>query len=264
MGLFSFLKKKHTTAPAPAENSTTNEPNYIENPYSPVEDNETKEEEKTLNPFKKLEKKRKQKEKETLIINSLKPYRCSQKIIIWNNGEQETIYGYPVALIPTESGYVILYRKRAVDFLEELIIKLKSIFFGYKEQYRILHVPEYCLSKSQDILTVYAHSFRVINPLTEEAIPIEDNDPRKRIFWNIEKTKAEAYRRALHKVLHEELPIIIERALALNPTLRAYQGREGLKGRKESKIKEFSGVEVGFSIFDELERQLRKEAGLDE
>jgi len=257
MGLFSSLKKKQVIYQN--SNETQEEGiNYIE------EDTESTIEEKSINPIKKLKKKKEQKERETLIINSLKPYRCQQKILMWNNGEQEVIYGYPVALIPTENGYVILYRKRATDFLDELIIKLKSIFFGYKEQYRILHVPEYCLAKGPEVLTVYAHSFKVINPLTEEAIPIENNDPRRRVFWNIEKIKAEAYRRALHKIMHEELPIIIERALALNPTLRAYQGREGMKGRKESKIKEFSGVELGFSIFDELERQLRKEAGLDE
>jgi hypothetical protein len=46
--------------------------------------------------------------------------------------------------------------------------------------------------------------------------------------------------------------------------MRAYQGRESMKGRKESKAKEFSGVEIGFSVFDELENQLKKEAGIDE
>jgi hypothetical protein len=183
---------------------------------------------------------------------------------MWNNGEKETIYGYPVALIPTEPGYVILYRIRAVDFFDELIIKLKSLFLGYKEQYRILRVPEYCLLKSPEVLTIYAHSFRVINHLTEEAIPIEGDDPRQRVFWDIERQKAEAYRNALHKIMHDELPIILERALALNPTMRAYQGRESTKGRKESKAKEFSGVEIGFSVFDELENQLKKEAGIDE
>jgi len=245
MSLFSRFKKEKEDAPQNEEGNQQ-------------EDNK-----ESFNPIKKYKKKKEQKEKETLIINSLKPYKCTQKIIMWNDGEKETIYGYPVALIPTETGYVILYRMRAVDFFDELIIKIKSLM-GYKEQYRILRVPEYCLLKSPEVLTIYAHSFRVINPLTEEAIPIEGNDPRQRVFWNIERQKAEAYRNALHKIMHDELPIILERALALNPTMRAYQGRESMKGRKESKAKEFSGVEIGFSAFDELENQLKKEAGIDE
>ncbi|WP_018153473.1 hypothetical protein [Methanothermococcus thermolithotrophicus] len=247
MSLFSRFKKEKE------EDAPQNE-----------EGNQQEDNKESFNPIKKYKKKKEQKEKETLIINSLKPYKCTQKIIMWNDGGKETIYGYPVALIPTETGYVILYRMRAVDFFDELIIKLKSLFLGYKEQYRILRVPEYCLLKSPEVLTIYAHSFRVINPLTEEAIPIEGNDPRQRVFWDIERQKAEAYRNALHKIMHDELPIILERALALNPTMRAYQGRESMKGRKESKAKEFSGVEIGFSVFDELENQLKKEAGIDE
>lgn len=248
MGLFSKFKKEKEKE-APPQNEESNQ----------QEDNK-----ESFNPIKKYKKKKEQKEKETLIINSLKPYKCTQKILMWNNGEHEVIYGYPVALIPTETGCVILYRRRAVDFFDELIIKLKSLFLGYKEQYRILRVPEYCLLKSPEILTVYAHSFRFINSLTEEAIPIEGGDYRQRVFWEIERQKSEAYRNALHKILHDELPIILDRAMSLNPTMRAYQGRESMKGRRESKAKEFSGVEIGFSVFDELEKQLKKEAGIDE
>jgi len=248
MGLFSKFKKEKEKEDAPQNE----------------EGNQQGDNEESFNPIKKYKKKKEQKEKETLIINSLKPYKCTQKIIMWNNGEKETIYGYPVALIPTESDNIILYRIRAVDFFDELIIKLKSLFLGYKEQYRILRVPEYCLLKSPEVLTVYAHSFRVINHLTEEAIPIEGDDPRQRVFWEIERQKSEAYRNAFIKVMQDELPILIERAFALNPTMRAYQGRESMKGRKESKAKEFSGVEIGFSVFDELENQLKKEAGIDE
>ncbi|HIP90330.1 MAG TPA: hypothetical protein EYH22_02125 [Candidatus Nanopusillus sp.] len=242
-GLFNIFKKKKEK-----ENINQNKDDYQQ------ESNEE--------PTEKY--KKEHKEKETLIINSLKPYKCSQKVIIWNDGKKEIIYGYPVALIPTEKDYIILYRIRATDYFDELIIRLKSIFLGYKEQYRILRVPEYCLLKSSEILTIYAHSFRVINPLTEEAIPIENNDPRRRIFWEVERQKADAYRNALYKVIHDEFPTMIERALALNPTMRAYQGRENMKGKKETKVKEFSGVEMGFSIFDELENQLKKEAGIDE
>jgi len=247
MGLFSKFKKEREKEDAPQNES-----------------NQQRDNEESSNPIKKYKKKKEQKEKETLIINSLKPYRCTQKIIMWNNGEKETIYGYPVALIPTESDNIILYRIRAVDFFDELIIKLKSLFLGYKEQYRILRVPEYCLLKSPEVLTVYAHSFRVITHLTEETIPIEGDDPRQRVFWEIERQKSEAYRNAFIKVMQDELPILIERGFALNPTMRAYQGRESMKGRKESKAKEFSGVEIGFSVFDELENQLKNEAGIDE
>ncbi|MCS3900843.1 hypothetical protein [Methanococcus voltae] len=263
MGLFSKFKnnysKKEQESNQQFNNNTNNNNN---NQYT--NQNQESEEETSSNPLHKYRRNKEQKNKENLIINSLKPYSCTQKLILWNDGEKETIYGYPEALIPSETGYIILYRKRAIDFFEELIIKLRNIFLGSKEQYRILKVPEYCIQKGNEVLTVYAHSFRVINPLTEEVIPIECNDPRQRIFWDIERQKAEAYRNAMTKILEDELPVILERAIALNPTMKAYQGREGMKGRKESRAKEFSGMEMGFSVFDELENQLKKGAGIDE
>ena len=185
MGLFSlFRKNKNTTNPNIEQNMQQETYNDAENEENNINHNS--------GFFSKLKEKKEQKEREKFIIDSLKPYRCSQKIIIWNNGFREVVYGYPFAMIDHKDDYIILYRKRPYDFIDELIIKLKSIFLGYKDQYRILKVPKYLVSISEEIITVYANNFIHLEDsgkLVEYAIPIEGHDPRKRIFWEVRYVK---------------------------------------------------------------------------
>ena len=151
MGLFSKFNKSETRpiSPTPATHNMENETeaeiqntNHAENNFKGF--------------FNKFKKPKEKKEKETFIIDSLKPYKCTQKILLWNDGFKTVVYGYPVALVPMDDDYTILYRKRGMDYIDELIMRLKSLFFGYKENYRILRVPKYCISLSHEIIEFFA------------------------------------------------------------------------------------------------------------
>jgi len=181
--------------------------------------------------------------------NALTPYRVKQKLLMWNYGTGEKIYGYPVALIPRPHGeYIILYRRRMPSFLEELWLKIKEIILGKKEAYRVVYVPEGCIGISDDVITIYAHSFRYENNFTEVAIPLEGNDVRKRLLYETALQIAGMYESALHKVMYE-LNDIIENALHLNPALRMYKGREKKEDKKGTQYKEFEGAEFSFDRF---------------
>ncbi|AEF96061.1 hypothetical protein [Methanotorris igneus] len=250
MGLFGKLKTKPNIQETPP-NTPQQEP---ENPQN-TEIQETKKE-KTLNPIKILKKKKIDKEKENTALVALAPYKVKQKIIIWNTGRGEKIYGYPVAMIPHPNGmYVILYRRRCMDWLEELTVTIKSLITGKKEQYRAVHVPEECLDISEDIITIYAHSFAIVDNHTEIAIPLA-KDPRERLAYLLAHQEAEMYRNALEKIGYE-LTNVIDSALNLNPTMRAYIGKETMsdKKKKTSKTKEFAGFDMSFS-FDKFLKSL--------
>ncbi|WP_421078033.1 hypothetical protein Mjas_01490 [Methanothermococcus sp. Ax23] len=204
---------------------------------------------KTKNPLKLIKKKQEEIENEKIAMASLTPYKVKQKLLIWNNGHGEKIYGYPIALIPRPNDiHIILYRRRSPDFIEEIISAFKALIFGKKEQYRVVHVPAGCIDLSDEIITIYAHSFEIINNYTEEAKPLEVLDPRRRQLYEIALQEAAMYKAALEK-LGVELPRVIDSSLKLNPTMRAYQGKETQTDRKKgNKSKEFSGVELGFSF----------------
>jgi len=181
--------------------------------------------------------------------NALTPYRVKQKLLMWNYGTGEKIYGYPVALIPRPHGeYIILYRRRMPSFWEEFWLRIKEIILGKKEAYRVVYVPEGCIGISDDVITIYAHSFRYENNFTEVAIPLEGNDVRKRLLYETALQIAGMYESALHKVMYE-LNDIIENALHLNPALRMYKGREKKEDKKGKQYKEFEGAEFSFDKF---------------
>jgi len=220
------------------------------------EEDGTQEEQNNDNPKpKKISFKEPDEEKQAM--QSLTPYKTHQKLVIWNSGKGERIWGYPVALIPNKNHtYTLLYRRRAPDFIDEIASTLKAMIFGKKEQYRVVHIPEGAVDVSDEIITIYAHSFSIINNYTDEALPFEQGDPRKRELYIIALKQMKMYKTALEK-LGVELPNVIDASLKMNPTMRAYQGKETQSDRKKgNKSKEFSGMEMGFS-FDRFVNELK-------
>ncbi|HIP90642.1 MAG TPA: hypothetical protein EYH22_03765 [Candidatus Nanopusillus sp.] len=239
--MFWFNKSKEKEPDEKEKLPKKEDNNSKSNPNKPNDDSK--------NPLKLIKKKQKEIENEKIAMVSLTPYKVKQKLLIWNSGNGEKIYGYPIALIPRPNDiHIILYQRRSPDFIEELISTLKGLIFGKNEQYRVVHVPAECIDMSDEIITIYAHSFEIINNYTEEAKPLEALDPRRRQIYEIALKEAAMYKAALEK-LGVELPNVIDSSLKLNPTMRAYQGKEMQTDRKKgSKSKEFSGMELGFSF----------------
>jgi len=184
---------------------------------------------------------------EELAKKSLAKYAISQKPLVWNYGKGERKIGYAIAIIPRPHGEVIiLYRQRARDFLDEVFNRLKEILFGSKERYRVLYAPEECVTISPEIVTVYAHSFRLENEFTEIAIPLEDGDPRKRIIYEIALERIGLYESAM-RMFRDDMNNIVNCALYLNPMLKTYRGSEVKESRKgEKHVKSFEGSEFSF------------------
>ncbi|ACV25423.1 hypothetical protein [Methanocaldococcus fervens] len=259
MGLFGKFKTNYNTT---QNQSLLQERTEPENLSTETKSESNPHDKKRLsNPIKLLRKKQIEKEKESIALNALAPYKAHQKAIIWNSGRGEKIFGYPIAIIPQPNGmYVILYRKRYYDWLDELITTLKSIITGKKEQYRAVHVPESCIDISEELITIYAHSFFIVNSYTEIAIPLGEN-PKDRMAYLLSLQEAEMYRNALEKMGYE-FPNVIDSALNLNPTMRAYIGKETMsdKKKKTSKTKEFAGFDMSFSF----DRFLKSLGGYDD
>ena len=186
-------------------------------------------------------------EDEKLAKQSLAKYAIPQKPLVWNYGTGERKIGYAIAIIPRPHGEVIiLYRQRARDFLDEVFNRLKELLFGSKERYRVLYAPEECVTISPEIVTVYAHSFRLENEFTEIAIPLEDGDPRKRIIYEIALERIGLYESAM-RMFRDDMNNIVNCALYLNPMLKTYRGSEVKESRKgEKHVKSFEGSEFSF------------------
>ena len=186
---------------------------------------------------------------EHLAKQSLSKYTISKKPLVWNNGNGERKIGYAFAIIPRPHGEVIiLYKQRARDFLDELFNRIKETLFGSKERYRVIYAPEECVTISE-IVTIYAHSFRMENEFTEIAIPLEGGDPRKRIIYEISLERIGLYESAM-AMMRDNMNDIINCALYLNPTLKTYRGNERKESRKgEKQVKEFEGSEFSFGGF---------------
>ena len=246
MGLLDKLRKKDNVESKPSQQQNDSDNvHYSKEYYSPnyeIEKFQEQQQTRKKSIFNKLEKRHEEQEAKT----SLSPYKVKQRILIWNYGTGEKIYGYPVALIPRPHGEcIILYRKRMPSFFDEIWLKLREIILGKKESYRVLYVPEECIGKSDDIITIYAHSFRFENNFTEVAIPLEGGDIRKRMMYEIALKRERMYQYALEHTMNE-LSNIIEYALYINPTLRTYRGRENKSDKKGEQSKEFEGAEFSF------------------
>jgi len=187
---------------------------------------------------------------EKIARNSLAKYSIPKKPLVWNYGTGERKIGYAIAIIPRPHGeYIILYQQKSRDFLDEVFNRLKEIILGSKERYRVLYVPESCVTSSNEIVTVYAHSFRMENEFTEVAIPLEGGDPRKRILYEMALDMVGMYESAL-STLTGNLNNVVECALYLNPTLQTYRGKEYKEGKKgEKHSKEFEGSEFSYFGF---------------
>jgi len=219
------------------------------------------EEVQSKGPISWLKKKKQMEEDEKTAVVSLAPYRVRQKLLIWNTGRGEKLFGYPIAMIPQPTNmYVILYKRRCPDFFEELLITIKEVLFGIKERYRVVHVPADCVDISDEIITIYAHSFEIINNYTERAIPLENMDPRKRQLYLISQEESEIYRSSIEKI-GNQVSNVIDMALQLNPAMKTYYGKEIQTDKKKvSKMKEFAGKELEFTFTDFME-DLRRRFG---
>jgi len=226
-------------------------------------DNESREGTHFTNPLDWLKKKAEDKEEELAAISSLAPFRVKQKLLIWNSGRGQRIFGYPVAMIPQheeDEFYVILYKRRRPTFFGEMLATIKEVLFGIKERYRVVLVPAGCVDMSEEIITIYAHSFKIVNNYTEIALPLEGNDPRKRELYISALAQAHSTKAIFHRYLND-MPEVMEMALYLNPAVKVYYGTEMYTDRhKGSRIKEFGGREVEFS-FPRFIEDLRREFG---
>jgi hypothetical protein len=184
---------------------------------------------------------------EQLAKQSLSKYSIPKKPLVWNYGEGERKIGYAFAIIPRPHGEcIILYKQKSRDFLDELFNRLKEMLLGSKERYRVLYVPDECITVSNEIVTIYAHSFKMENEFTEIAIPLEEGDQRKRIIYEMALERVGLYESAM-AMMRDDMNNIVNCALYLNPTLKTYRGNEMKEGKKgEKQFKAFEGSEFSF------------------
>ncbi|WP_278491404.1 hypothetical protein [Methanococcus maripaludis] len=190
----------------------------------------------TFNVIRKVKKKKEEYNAEREAYDSLAPYLCRQKLLIWHNGSGAKVFGYPHAVIPDEGTYKILYKNKATDWLEDLIITIKSTIFNYKRHYAVVYAPKSCVDVSEDIIMFFV----------KYAVPLEADDPRQRVSWIVERKRAEAYEVMVENLLSEDIPNLVDAALYINPTMKMYKGSEKESSRKSTKEKSFEGGEFSF------------------
>jgi len=230
------------------KNKKSSDPGKItENTEGENEEN-TEEEPDAFNVIGKVKKKKEEYNAEKEAYDSLAPYLCRQKLLIWHNGSGAKVFGYPHAVIPDEGTYKILYKNRATDWLEDLIITIKSTLFNYKRHYAVVYAPKTCVDVSEDIIIFFVDHFRddKFANFVKYAVPLEADDPRQRVSWIVERKRAEAYEVMVENLLNEDIPNLVDAALYINPTMKMYKGSEKESSRKSTKEKSFEGGEFSF------------------
>lgn len=236
--LDNFKIKKEKSGPGPESGDTEeleNDKNEEETPG-------------TFNVIGKVKKKKEEYNAEREAYDSLAPYLCRQKLLIWHNGSGAKVFGYPHAVIPDEGTYKILYKNKATDWLEDLIITIKSTLFNYKRHYAVVYAPKSCVDVSEDIIMFFVDHFRddKYANFVKYAVPLEADDPRQRVSWIVERKRAEAYEMMVENLLGEDIPNLVDAALYINPTMKMYKGSEKESSRKSTKEKSFEGGEFSF------------------
>ncbi|WP_333583271.1 hypothetical protein [Methanococcus maripaludis] len=214
-----------------------------------IENDETEDEKLgTFNVIRKVKMKKQEYSAEREAYDSLAPYLCRQKLLIWHNGSGAKVFGYPHAVIPDEGTYKILYKNKATDWLEDLIITIKSTLFNYKRHYAVVYAPKSCVDVSEDIIMFFVDHFRddKYANFVKYAVPLEADDPRQRVSWIVERKRAEAYEVMVENLLSEDIPNLVDAALYINPTMKMYKGSEKESSRKSTKEKSFEGGEFSF------------------
>lgn len=171
-------------------------------------------------------------------------YPLRQKVILWFDGKETRIKGYPIAMRKDFDEYVILYQVRPPDWLDSIWYSLGRIL-GKQPPQKLIRAHEELVFFGEETITIFARAFKVNLIGEEEAIPIEHN-PIEAELYIVMKQSRDAWRSA-YMHLARQVAAATDLALNINPRVKVYWKDKTKNKDKGTEEEHFGGKEISFA-----------------
>lgn len=171
-------------------------------------------------------------------------FEPKQNLLIWFNGKESKIIGYPKGLRVDLDDYVILYQVRPPSWIDSVVYSLLRIF-GKQPPLAVIRAPKEIVKLGDESITILAHAF-IINEYQEyEAVPLSHDIVDAKLYLALKKENDMLW--DLIAILRHRVPEVVEDAMKMNPRIKTYMStktKDQVEGTQEEK---FGGVEVEFT-----------------
>jgi len=173
-------------------------------------------------------------------------FEPKQRLIIWFNGKESKIIGYPQGLRVDLDDYIILYQVRPPSWIDSIMHSLLRVF-GKHPPLAIIRAPKQIVKFGDESITILAHAF-IINEYQEyEAVPLTENIVDAKLYLALKEENDMLW--DLISILRHRVPEVVEDAMKMNPRIKTYMSTKSQDQTEGTKEEKFGGVEVEFDPF---------------
>ena len=170
-------------------------------------------------------------------------YEPKQNVIVWFNGKESRVIGYPIGLREDLNDYIILYQVRPPSWLDSVVHSFMRVF-GKKLPTAIIRVPKKITFFGDETITILASAFVVNEHYEYEAIPLTLDIIDAKLYLALKRENDMLW--DLISILRYRVPEVVEDAMKMNPRIKTYMSTKQQNPDEGTKEEKFGGVEVAF------------------
>ncbi len=170
-------------------------------------------------------------------------YEPRQNVILWFNGRETRVIGYPIGLREDLNDYVILYQVRPPSWLDSLAHSFMRVF-GKKPPTALIRVPKKIAFFGDETITILASAFILNDHFEYEAIPLTVEETDAKLYLALKKENDMLW--DLITILRYRVPEVVEDAMKMNPRIKTYMSTKQQNPDEGTKQEKFGGVEIAF------------------
>ena len=170
-------------------------------------------------------------------------YEPKQRVIIWFNGKESRVIGYPIGLREDLNDYVILYQVRPPSWLDSIVHSLLRVV-GKSPPTAIIRVPKKIAYFGDETITILASAFIMNEYYEYEAIPLTMDETDAKLYLALKKENDMLW--DLITILRYRVPEVVEDAMKMNPRIKTYMSTKQQNPDEGTKEERFGGIEVAF------------------
>ena len=170
-------------------------------------------------------------------------YEPKQNVIIWFNGKESRVVGYPIGLREDLNDYIILYQVRPPSWLDSVVHSFMRVL-GKRPPTALIRVPKKMTFFGDETITILASAFVVNEHYEYEAIPLTLDVIDAKLYLALKRENDMLW--DLISILRYRVPEVVEDAMKMNPRIKTYMSTKQQNPDEGTKKEAFGGVEVEF------------------
>lgn len=170
-------------------------------------------------------------------------YEPKQNVIIWFNGKESRVIGYPIGLREDLNDYIILYQVRPPSWLDSVVHSFFRVL-GKRPPTAIMRVPKKIAYFGDETITILASAFIVNEHYEYEAVPLTLDVVDAKLYLALKKENDMLW--DLISIIRYRVPEVVEDAMKMNPRIKTYMSTKQQNPDEGIKNEKFGGVEVAF------------------